>query len=245
MRQLLMLGFYCEVYRREPLCRVYVNDVLADEFNIPHSEEVAVEMNSFRGWNPLNPTYLDPLLPRKRLENFITNPSFLKYIEFDDAGADSLDVVLRIQNDDNNYANGFMSRYTHITLSHLFLNSRKVLENINNIKNNFKFSRKNWEKCKRNIVDWYTYNNRNQIFENLIHNTTPNFPGCNIIPNEHLGTYKIGSSGHYHLTLKKKLGLWNTGKRNSKGIWRLGYIDHVKYLYDKYKQYEDKRSNDR
>jgi hypothetical protein len=37
MRQLLMLGFYCEVYRREPLCRVYVNNVCVDEFNIPHT----------------------------------------------------------------------------------------------------------------------------------------------------------------------------------------------------------------
>jgi hypothetical protein len=46
MRQLLMLGFYCEVYKREPLCRVYVNDVLLDEFNIPHTPQKEIEWNS-------------------------------------------------------------------------------------------------------------------------------------------------------------------------------------------------------
>ena len=46
MRQLLMLGFYCEVYKKEPLCRVYVNDVLLDEFNIPHTPRKKIEWNS-------------------------------------------------------------------------------------------------------------------------------------------------------------------------------------------------------
>ena len=91
MRQLLILGFYCGVYKKEPLCRVYVNDVLLDEFDIPQSDKVAVETDP-----------MDPLKSHKQLQNFTTNPPFLKYIEFDDAGADSLDVVIKIHNDDNN-----------------------------------------------------------------------------------------------------------------------------------------------
>ena len=239
MRQLLMLGFYCEVYRREPRCRVYVNDVLLDEFNIPQSDRVDIEMD-----------VLDPLNSRKRLENEKTNPPFLKYIEFDDAGADSLDVVLRIQNDDNNYANGFMSRYTHITLSHLFLASKKVMENFDNLLNNFKFSRKNWEKYNRDIVDFYIRENKNFIFENHVTNLNHvtniklNFPSICLNSDEDVGFYKIGSSGYYHLTLKKKLGFWQDSKNSSRGRWGLGYIDFVEYLYDKYKQHEDQRSTD-
>ncbi len=83
MRQLLILGFHCGVYQREPLCRVYVNDVLLDEFDIPQSDEVVVR-----------PDLLDPLRNHKHLQNFTTHPPFLKYIEFDDAGADSLDAVI-------------------------------------------------------------------------------------------------------------------------------------------------------
>jgi hypothetical protein len=231
MRQLLMLGFYCEVYRREPLCRIYINDVLVDEFNIPQSDRVDIETD-----------VLDPLDPRRYLENFITNPPFIKYIEFDDADADSLDVLLEIQNDDNNYTNGFMSRYTHITLSHLFLISKKVLENINTLTNNFKFSQKNWEKYKRNIVDYYANNNRNQIFGNLVPNVKLNFPDiCS--GDLFKGAYKIGSSGHYCFTLEKKLGFWRDRETGHESHWRLGPVDTVKYFYDKYKQHEDQRSS--
>ena len=237
MRQLLMLGFYCEVYRREPLCRIYINDVLVDEFNIPQSDRADIETD-----------VLDPLNSRKRLENERTNPPFLKYIEFDDAGADSLDVVLRIQNDDNNYANGFMSKYTHITLSHLFLVSKKILENTDNLRNNFKFSQKNWEKYNCNIVDYWAYSNRNRMFGNLVigSNIKLNFPNILTKFNRYsIGRYKIGSSGHFRLTLKKKLGFWRHSEKISMGYWLLGSIDTVTNFYDKYKQYEDKRSNDR
>ena len=235
MRQLLMLGFYCEVYRREPLCRVYVNDVLVDEFNIPQIDQVQAKVD------PLDP--LDP----QRLENFITNPPFIKYIEFDDADADALDVVLKIQNDDNNHANGFMSKYTQITLSHLFLASKKVLENIDELKNNFKFSRKNWKKFNCDILDFYSNSNRNELFANFFEKISSiafNFPNTRFISNTNLTMYKIGTSGHLHLTLKKKLGFWRSSIGRCRGSWGRGYVGHVKYLYDKYKQHEDKRSND-
>ena len=232
MRQLLILGFHCGVYQREPLCRVYVNDVLLDEFDIPQSDRVAVEIDQ-----------LDPLRGYKRLQNFTTNPPFLKYIEFDDAGADSLDVVLRIQNDDNNYANGFMSKHTHVTLSHVSLTSKKVLENIDNLTNNSKFTRQNWEKYNRDIVDYYAYDNRHQIFKNFVRDTEADFPGIQVKSKEYVGGYRISTSGHYRLTVKKKLGFWRASRNCSKGIWALGNFRDVQYLYDKYKQYEDQRNS--
>ena len=229
MRQLLILGFYCGVYKEEPLCRVYVNDVLVDEFDIPQSDKVAIEIDP-----------MDPLKSHKQLQNFTTNPPFLKYIEFDDAGADSLDVVLRIQNDDNNHANGFMSKHTHVTLSHVFLASKKALENVDNIQNNFKFSRQNWKKYNRDIVDFYAFS-RTQIFNNFVGDTEANFPG--IHPGDNMSAYKIVTSGYYNLTVKKKLGFWRDSKTSSKGYWRLGHDEEVKYFYDKYKQHEDQRNS--
>ena len=234
MRQLLMLGFHCEVYRREPLCRIYINDVLVDEFNIPQSDGVAFEVD-----------VLDPLRPRKFLENFITNPPFIKYIEFDDAGADTLDVVLKIENDDNNYANGFMNKYTHIILSDLYLTSKKVLENIDKLTNNFKFSRENWKKFNCNILDFYSNSNRNELFANFssdISSIAFNFSNTRPNSGENLTAYKIGSSGHFHLTLTKKLGFWRSSIDRRVGFWKLGWINSVKNLYNKYKQHEDQRS---
>ena len=232
MRQLLILGFYCGVYKKEPLCRVYVNDVLVDEFDIPQSDKVAIEIDP-----------MDPLKSHKQLQNFTTNPPFLKYIEFDDAGADSLDVVLRIQNDDNNYANGFMSKHTHITLSHVFLISKKVLENIDNLRNNSKFSRKNWEKCNHDIVDFYADDNRTRFFNNFVRDTEANFPDIQPKSNEYIFGYRIGSSGHYRLAVKKKLGFWQTSKNRYIGYYKLGQNEFVKYLYNKYKQHEDQRNS--
>ena len=230
MRQLLILGFHCNIYKKEPQCRVYVEDVLVDEFDIPQSDEVAVEIDR-----------LDPLRKYKNLQNFTTNPPFLKYIEFDDAGADSLDVIIKIQNNDNNYANGFMSKHTHVTLSHVFLTSKKVLENIDNLKNNSKFTHQNWEKYNRDIVDFYVDDNRHRIFENFVGHTEANFPG--IHPGDSLSSYKIGTSGYYHLDVKKKLVFWRDSKTSSKGYWRAGNYEEVKYLYNKYKQHEDQRNS--
>ena len=56
------------------------------------------------------------------------------------------------------------------------------------------------------------------------------------------GNHWIGSSGYFHLTLKKKFGFWRLSTDLRKGYWRLGSIDFVKYFYDKYLQYEDQRN---
>ena len=34
MKYLLVVGFHCDVYRREPRARLFFNDKLIDEFNI-------------------------------------------------------------------------------------------------------------------------------------------------------------------------------------------------------------------
>jgi hypothetical protein len=233
MRQLLILGFYCEVYRREPLCRIYVNDMLVDEFNIAQCYQVQAKVD------PLDPSYNE-----KRLQHFITNPPFLKCIEFDDAGADSLDVVLRIQNDDNNYANGFMSKYTYIVLSDIYLISKKVLENIDSIVNYYKFNRKNWRKYNANTIDYYAYSHRPELIENFTRYAACNFPDIRLESNQGINAHRIGTSGSFHLSLVKKLGFWRTGNSNFKGVWGLGRDNIVKYIYDKYKNYEDTRTTD-
>ena len=231
MRQLLILGFYCNIYTKEPLCRVYVNDVLLDEFNIPQCDKINVNLDR-----------LDPFVRKNKfIQDCITNPPFLKYIEFDDADADSLDVMLKIQNDDNNHANGFMSKYTHIILSQVYLASKKSLENIDSIENNFKFSRQNWNKYN-NIVNFYADSKRNGLFANLVSDIELNFSGIDLNPNESVGDYKIGSSGYFHIELQKKLGFWRDSTNRRKGYWRLNSMLLMKYLYNKYKRYENQRN---
>jgi hypothetical protein len=252
MRQLLMLGFYCEVYKREPLCRVYVNDVLLDEFNIPHTPQKDCEF-----------IRLDPKFFNRNYVRVQSNPTFLKYIELDDGEADALDIRVEIQNNYNNYANGFMTNHTRVMLSQCFLLSKNTLERLDSIQNNFKFSRKNQHKYykKKNIVDYYAVpnNNRTGIFDNFANYMNLRFPDITQHPqseeqlklhcSNHLdlpamwqdnpAEHWIGSSGYCHLTLKKKLGFWRLSTDRRQSCWRLGEIDTVKYHYDKYLRYEN------
>ena len=110
--------------------------------------------------------------------------------------------------------------------------------------NGYKFNRKNWRKYNANIADWYANSHRQHLFKNFIYDTASNFTGMARKHDEYLGEYRIGCSGDFHLTLIKKLGFWLPSPNCRGGFWALGWVDHVKYLYDKYKSYEDTRSTD-
>lgn len=241
MRQLLILGFYCEVYRREPRCRVYANDVLLDEFDIPHTARKESNSVSF---NVLNP--LDKKNQRESdYKDLKTHPPFLKYIEFDDGDTDTLSLKIKIQNDDNNYNNGFMTKFTHISLPYVYLSSKKSMENIDYIRKNFKYTRPNWEKYS-NILNYYS-GSRPQLFDNLIFFAKVNFSNVQIdnFNSSHfhdISQYILGSTGDFHLTLQKKLDFWKSAKNDHKGFWILGYHKIIEYFYNKYKQYENQRS---
>jgi hypothetical protein len=250
-----MLGFYCEVYKREPLCRVYINDVLVDEFNIPHTPQKEIEWNS--------DIILDPKFLNRTFFTAQSNPTFCKYIELDNGEATALDLRVEIQNNDNNYANGFMTNHTRVMLLHCFLLSKNTLERLDSMQNDFKFSRKNQHKYykKKNIVDYYAVPNSNKtgIFDNFANWMNLHFPDITQHPQSeeqlksHFSNYQylptmwqdspaehwIGSSGYCHLTLKKKLGFWRHSTDRRRGCWNFGQIDTAKYLYDKYLQYEN------
>ncbi len=254
MRQLLMLGFYCEVYRREPRCRVYVNDMLLDEFNIPHTPKKYVEDGN---------TWLNPEYYNGAQSFFKSNPIFLKYIEFNDRDVNNLDIKIEIQNIDNNHTNGFMTKSTQIVLASTFLLSKKLLGRIDDIKNNWKLSRKNYNISNKSDIDLYYSGRRNVIFDNFADYMLLNFPNIVLPPKEKFKLYCnnwqdlplplrrdglisrwwIGSSGYFHLTVKKKLGFWRHTTDYRKGLWQLGLINFVGQLYDKYKQYENQRSS--
>ena len=261
MRQLLILGFYCEVYRREPLCRVYVNDILIDEFNIPHTPCTHNDITDAQSSSTmlLGPNFFD----RKKFL-FDSGIPFLKYIEFDDSYFEEVNIRIEILNDDNNYSNGFMTKGTRIMLPFVFLLSKKVLCRINDIKNNWKFSNKSYRLDDKKNIDIFYSGRKNHIFANLGINMISNFPDvsrqqrpaekikpyCNNwqdLPSESYNCpafHWFGSSGYFYLTAKKKLGFWRHSTDLRKGRWKIGIVEAVKYIYDKYKQYENPRSTD-
>ena len=258
MRQLLILGYYCKVYRREPLCRVYIDDVLVDEFNIPHTHHANQELVPIC-WS-LDPTYWS-----QDEFDVKSNTLFLKFIELSNTDGKFLDLKIEIQNNDNNYANGFMTKNTCIMLRQCWLAPIKVWEEFDQIRDRWKFSRHNWNryfKGTRSIAHYYT-GTRNIALYNLARYADRNFADINQqlqsigqkkLPYSNHQVYQHnrfnpsdhwqGSSGYFHLTLAKKLGFWRPSMYRRRGWWKFSAISDVKGLYDKYKNYEDKRSTD-
>ena len=253
MRQLLMLGFYCEVYRREPRCRVYVNDILLDEFNIPHTPYKDVWTADME---------LDPKIEYREQVELQSNILFLKYLELDDADKNSLDIKIEIQNNDNNYSNGFMNKYTRVMLSQCWIASIKCLDNCDDIHNRWKYNTHNYDhSCTGSIAQYYA-KATNYIFDNLAMYADLYFPYITQkqYSIEHLKTFFhdyqylprlwqespcrcwVGSNGYFCIHLRKKLGFWRHSTDRRRGSQFSFEINLIKYLYDKYKSYEDTRS---
>jgi hypothetical protein len=246
MRQLLMLGFYCEVYRREPLCRVYVNNVCVEEFNIPHT----ANNNS---WNL--DKQLDPAVWNLEQYQLQKNPPFIKFLELDDSDQRFIDLRVEIQNNNNNHANGFMTRHTRIILCQCWLAPVKVWEQFKNIQYRWKYIKNNWHSRTETICNYYK-GQRKFVFDNLMIYSDMHFPDITQQPRsiEQLKSnfsnakdlpqlwqnnpayHWVGSSGHYHLTLTKKLGFWRHSTDRRRGWWKLSMVKNVKDMYDKYKK---------
>jgi len=114
MRYLLVVGFACEVYRKEPQARIFVGDRLVDEFSIPHSPSsvypALCELK--KKFHPLQPFARAPIYDR-----WMKNHPPLKFYELEiDGKITNLSLRIDMHNHDSNYTNGYMTRSTLIRL---------------------------------------------------------------------------------------------------------------------------------
>jgi hypothetical protein len=229
--------------------------MLVDEFNIPHTPKINL-------WS--NEMTLDPMYWCKDQGYLESNIPFLKILELDDTGERSMDLRVEIHNDDNNYANGFMTQSTLVLLCQCWLAPVKVWEQFDQIWDRWKYSRHNWNKYYNHTrsVTYYYPGWRNHIFDNLAIYADMHFPNitqqlqseeqlkshCSNhqdlpqIWQEFPNLHWTGASGYFHLSLAKKLGFWRHSTDRRRGYWKLSLIKNVKDLYDKYRNDEDKRS---
>jgi hypothetical protein len=98
MKQVIFLGFYCQIYKKEPTARIYVGDVMIDEIKIPEfcpEEYVRDKKLSFLSNKNVNNMYLtaqlhlaqtelDPSLFEKKhiLDNFWWDKKGMDKISF-------------------------------------------------------------------------------------------------------------------------------------------------------------------
>ena len=86
MFNVLALGFYCQIYKKRPNVRIFINNIFIDEFDI--------EPHNFRDYNS------------------IPNLKFYQLNLLDELHEHS--IKLEIKNSDSNYNNGFMTKSTLI-----------------------------------------------------------------------------------------------------------------------------------
>ena len=229
MRYLLVVGFACDVYRREPRARIFVGDKLIDDFYIPHTPDnlSAAQKNFFTTLHLLQP------FSGLKLQNFlIKNFPPLRFYEVDiDKRIKNLILRINIDNSDSNYSNGFMTKSTLIKLKifYFFPFEKRVLLRLKEIRDKNRISKNySWYRSNKNYIydvvkNPISWKGLNRQFEN--------------ISGELLSQFSVGGNGDYISELIKKYGIFMpTLARSCR--YSLDW-DITSFLFDKYRQYEN------
>jgi hypothetical protein len=237
MDHVLILGFNCFVYKKNPRARIFVNDYFIDEFEVDEFIsnfflERLGENQNIKGFiKRKNKTvYKDKLFPK--LKVYTISHNLLR---------ESNKIKIEVENNDNNYTNGFMTLSTMLELMHFYLIPKKIIDRY------LKFFSKD-KVLNQKISDSTVIRKMPPVFENLTSTTDWIADGMSPI-NSCL--YTVGQPGYFeakfemhnkHLkpTLTNgpygKTTMINKVSREYKARWKA-------FIFDKYSQHENLRNN--
>ena len=226
MKQYLFYQFRADIYKRSPLIRLYVNDILFDEFQIEKNQNI------------LHTGYKKDFLDNEKLLDQAYYGKF-RVVEF---GHTSSQIKIRfdVKNNDNNFTNGFMTKCTSLNFRFCYLANENFLHNITSFQKKFRYDREKVFDLK-DIKSWYK-GQYHPLVENYAQTCSIE---CNdsqkyitATPQKSMTT---GTNVSYLISLVKRHGFWLTHK-NAKhvGIFRSGAIKNLKFLYNKYLCHENK-----
>ena len=112
MQYVLGLGILCKKYKKNPNIRVFADDTFIDEFEITHGDETK--------------KFTDISKNCKMTKNWSAKHFHILHI--DEKHLNSK-ISIRVQNDDSNYTNSFMSKSTVIAFDSIFLIPKHFLDN--------------------------------------------------------------------------------------------------------------------
>lgn len=234
MKYLLVVGFACKVYKKEPRARIFIGGKLIDEFYISHSKRGLATRNFWQNLHMLQP------YPNIELLNMQTN-SFppLRFYEIDiDQSKDQLKLHIDIDNDDSNYTNSFITESTLLQLQifYFFPLNKELLSRLSKIVIKNRTS-KNYAyiQCGKNIIfnlvtkglNWY---GKDPEFDQQFDK------------NLYKDRVSIGGSGYFTFDLVKKYGIFIS--KLSKSYRYNFYPALIGYFLNKYEQHENQRNTD-
>jgi len=228
MKYLLVVGFSCDVYRKEPQARIFVGDKLIDEFYIsPHKDTLTIVKKTFRQ----NMHVLQKFSSIEFLNTQIKNFPPLRFYEIEiEQKHNRLKLRIDIDNSDSNSNNGFITKSSLLKLQifYFFPLDKKILSKLS------KISEKNL--ITKNYA-WY------RSFRSFIFNNNMQWQGRNrqIVPaNFDLDEYNIGGSGYFACELVKKYGIFIHLLRQSYRFLFNRLL--VTYFFNKYQQHANQRN---
>lgn len=159
MKQVIFLSFYCQIYKKSPVARIYVGDVMIDEIEIPEYKDEIFEkllLENTGNWNIYhknfgydrnqlkffkNETHI--LDPRDQFsfrnskfediykiqEEFKHPKFFIYFIDNKHLTSSAGEIRIEIKNSDSNYNNGFMSKSTLLSLHSFYVIPEAWIEN--------------------------------------------------------------------------------------------------------------------
>lgn len=236
MRYLLVVGFACKVYRKEPLARIFVGDKLIDEFNIKyHIDTCTDKIKEFdKKIHPLQP-YDKDIKNKIEFENYPP----LQFYEVDiDKNQQHLNISIHIKNGDSNYNNGFISHSTILQLKYFtfFPYNKKLLERLiervrkKRVSENYAW----YNNCWNNLFDltthctWCTFEKK---IKTIKHNKLKN-----------ITHYNLGEDGYFECNLKKKYQMFLPELK--KPYTYAITASKTKDFLNKYEQHANQRNSD-
>jgi len=233
MRYLLVVGFACEVYKKEPQARIFVGDKLIDQFNIQHHKDTfATEIKNFWQDKQLLQPYSEPELVNIQIKNFPP----LRFYEVEmDTTLDREQLRIEIKNSDSNYTNGFITKSTLIKLQvcYFFPLHQKLLLRLKKIKNKIRLQNYAW--CR-------SY--KNQIFDLLQKRLQWQGKNGKIVGSDrhYLEGHSLGGDGVFTCELVKKYQiLISKLKKSSRYNFNTVIVG---YLLNKYNEHANQRNTD-
>jgi hypothetical protein len=234
MKYLLVVGFACEVYKKEPRARIFFENKLIDEFYISHHKDTLVpSMENF--WQ--NRHILQSFSEIDRMNIQIKNFPPLRFYEIEiDTTLDQTELRIEIENSDSNYTNGFITKSTLIKLQlcYFFPLHQKLLLRFKGIRNKNRQTQK---------YAWYRLY-RNYIFDLAVNGLCWQGKNGQIVDSKryYLTKYELGGNGVFICELVKKYQiLINKLTKSNKYNFDSILVD---YFLNKYEQHENQRNTD-
>ena len=225
--------------------RLFIDNILADEFEL-HDWPTITEPSSTNDF--LRP---GSYLVKENVHDPECEEKF-KVVEFD-SDKSKLDLLFQVYNNDNNFTNGFMTKSTLVNLNFFYVCDQKNYKLIEELA--AKKIQHNTVKKSGVVLD---VKNSYRSIKNKKHFLIENFSkkcdltdltiGQKIDGSLHAGGgqqyYTFGTDIEYHVSLVKRHRVWMTEQdANHIGLYRPGDVKSLKFLYDKYSQYENQRSS--